>query len=116
MGSFCPRISVFIPSMQEMPVWMKSLGYVRASGLMGTPLTSSRSELQESGYPSMGFPSPSKTRPSMSRETRRSMGLPVNSTAEVSVESPVFEPKICTATAASEISMMRPARSPRPRS
>ncbi len=26
MGSFCPRTSVFIPSMAEMPVWMKSRG------------------------------------------------------------------------------------------
>ena len=26
IGSFCPRISVFIPSIDEIPVWMKSLG------------------------------------------------------------------------------------------
>ena len=26
MGSFWPRMRVFIPSMQEIPVWMKSFG------------------------------------------------------------------------------------------
>ncbi len=49
MGSFWPRISVFMPSMQESPVWMKSRGYVRASGLMGTPLTSRAWEVNGAG-------------------------------------------------------------------
>jgi hypothetical protein len=39
------------------------------------------------------------------------MGDPVNSTEELSVDRPVLDPKIWTATARSEISMIRPVLS-----
>ena len=112
IGSFCPRTSVFMPSMQEIPVWMKSRGYVRASGLMGTPLTSRRSELHGRGVPVDGLAQAVEDAAEhVAGDPHFQRACPVNSTADVSVERPVLVPKICTATAASEISMIRPARS-----
>lgn len=43
MGSFCPRMSVQVASMELMPVRMKLLGYSRETGLMAAPFMSRRS-------------------------------------------------------------------------
>src|SRR6056297_1908435 len=69
MGSFWPRTSVFMPSMAETPVWMNSSGYSRAVGLIAAPTMSSRRSGTISGPPSMGWPDPSRTRPSRSSVT-----------------------------------------------
>ena len=39
IGSFWPRIRVFIPSIADIPVWIKSLGYSLLQGLIGKPFT-----------------------------------------------------------------------------
>ena len=43
MGSFCPRISEHVASMELMPVRMQLCGYSRLTGLMAGPLMSRRS-------------------------------------------------------------------------
>ena len=76
IGSFCPRTRVFSPSMADTPVWMNSEGYTRAAGFIGRPLISLLSSGRISGPSSIGRPSPSKTRPSISPDTPSSMLRP----------------------------------------
>ena len=94
IGSFCPRTREFIPSIAEIPVWIKSLGYEREYGFIGFPFTFTNSEEIISGKPSIGSPRPLNTRPSNSSPTRSSSGLSRNSKELSSKSIPVVEPKI----------------------
>ena len=69
IGSFWPRTSVFITSMVEMPVWMNSAGFARATGLIGAPRIGRRFSGMIGGRPSIGSPSPLNRRPIISRLT-----------------------------------------------
>ena len=69
IGSFCPRTSVFRPSIAEMPVSMKSAGCSRVYGLIGAPVMSRRFSGMIGAPPSIGLPVPFRMRPSSSGET-----------------------------------------------
>jgi len=87
IGSFCPLTRVFIPSIVEMPVWINSLGYALAVGLIGDPVMGSLVSEMISGPPSSGLPRPSKNLPTISLDTARRMISPVKRTlvSEVSI-------------------------------
>ena len=109
MGSFWPRTSVFIKSMLEIPVWMKSWGDARENGLMAAPPMSSRFSGMMSGPPSMGFPAPLMMRPTMSLETASLSVVPRNFTT-LWVSMPCVPSKTCTTTTSSEVSSTCPVR------
>ncbi len=67
-----------MPSITEIPVWIKSLGYSRAVGLIGTPFTSRSAKPCMVPDPSLLFPSPFITRPSICSETGNVRGSPMN--------------------------------------
>ena len=104
IGSFCPWIRVIMPSITEIPVWMKSLGYSRAVGFIGVPLTSRSSEDAGTAAPSRLFPSPFMTRPSIFSETPSVRGSPRKCIFVPGRESPSVPSKHCTHTASSEVS------------
>ena len=62
-GSFWPRTRVFMPSMAEMPVSMKSLGGSRRTGLIGAPQKGRSASPMGGGRPSRGCPTPLSARP-----------------------------------------------------
>ncbi len=96
IGSFCPLTRVIIPSITDMPVWIKSFGYSRCSGFIGSPLMSINLSAIGSGSPSFGLPSPSNTLPSTSFDTGISMTLPTNFALVPEMDSPVVPSKTCT--------------------
>ena len=57
---------------------MKSFGYSRCSGFIGSPLISKNLSAIGSGSPSFGLPNPSNTLPSTSFDTGISITLPTN--------------------------------------
>ena len=93
IGSFCPLTRVFIPSMVEIPVWMKSEGLSLAQGLIAAPLMSSFFSGVISGPPSRGCPDPERTLPSMSLETGIFIVSPRNLT-DASLSIPEVPSKI----------------------
>ena len=110
MGSFWPRMRVFIPSMTEMPVWMKSRGYSREVGLIGLPLTSISASGTGGGPPSMGMPSPLNTRPSILCETPSICGSPRKRMRVSGRVSPEVPSKIWTTTKSLAVSSTIPSR------
>ena len=77
---------------------------------MARPATSLRSSGRISGPPSIGLPSPSKTRESISSETPNSMLLPRKRTLEDSRLIPVEDSNNCTSAFPSSISRTRQRR------
>ena len=69
IGSFCPLTRVFIQSIVEIPVWMKSDGLSLAQGLIAAPTISSFFSGVIAGPPSRGSPAPVRILPSISLET-----------------------------------------------
>src|SRR5574341_465574 len=96
IGSFCPRVSVFSPSMAETPVWMNSLGWVRTEGLMGRPLMSSEVSGMMGGPPSMGWPEPLSARPSIESDTSSRATSPVKRTRVRARSRPLVPANTCT--------------------
>ncbi len=96
IGSFWPLTSVNIPSMTETPVWIKSLGYSRCSGFIGSPFMSKNLEAIGSGSPSIGLPSPSNTLPKTSSDTGISITFPMNLALVPETERPVVPSKTWT--------------------
>ena len=78
IGSFCPRIRVVKPSIAEIPVWIKFLGYSRLTGFNGRPLIFNFISGITGPRSSIGFPIPLKVRPRMSGDNSTSIGCPVN--------------------------------------
>ena len=107
IGSFCPLTRVFIPSMVEIPVWMKSEGLSLAHGLMAAPLMSSFFSGVMAGPPSRGCPDPDRTRPIMSLDTGIFIVSPRNLTV-ASLSIPEVPSKIWTQTKSSEESRTCP--------
>ena len=104
IGSFCPRTSVFRPSIAETPVCINSSGYALAAGFIGNPLMSRRSSGRISGPPSIGRPRPSNTRESISSDTPSSILLPRKRTLLLSRLIPVEASNSCTRALPSSIS------------
>src|SRR3972149_4861607 len=96
MGSFCPRTSVFSPSIADMPVCTKKSGFSRAAGFMGSPLMSRYSSGIIGGRPSIGSPKPFRTLPKSSFETPILAVSPVGSTLEASESMPGVPCNTCT--------------------
>ena len=111
MGSFCPRMRVDMASIEEIPVWMKFLGYSLETGFMGEPLTSLLAEEYISPRPSLGFPAPLKTRPSISGARVISMGRAVKMRRVSLSEIPDVPSKTCTTALSPASSTTRPTRS-----
>mmetsp|Transcript_12140 Transcript_12140/g.39921 ORF Transcript_12140/g.39921 Transcript_12140/m.39921 type:complete len:267 (+) Transcript_12140:696-1496(+) len=95
-GIFCPRAIEFITSMEEMPVWIMSCGYVRSEGLMEAPEISRYFSASTGGPPSIGFPDPLKTRPSISCATGVIITSPVNSNDVSLLSIPAVPSNTCT--------------------
>ena len=93
IGSFCPLTRVFIPSMVEIPVSMKSAGESLAQGLMAAPAMSSSFSGTILAPPSRGSPAPLRTLPSISLETGIFMVSPRKRT-EADLSIPVVPSKI----------------------
>ena len=110
IGSFWPRTSVSSPSMADMPVWMKSAGLSRAEGLIGVPPISSTASGMMSGRPSRAFPTPVKTRPSISSETLIRAGSPMNRAVVSSVSIPRVPSNTWMIACSSEMSSTCPVR------
>ena len=82
IGSFCPRTSVFRPSIAEMPVSMKSAGRARRAGFIGAPSTGRIASPIGGGRPSIGAAgSVECARPSSSRPTTAVATSPVSTTS-----------------------------------
>ena len=81
MGSFCPRTNVFIPSMAEMPVSMKSDGGNRRAGFAGAPQIGRMASPTGAPSPSMGSPTPLNARPRSSLPTTVLATSPLNVTS-----------------------------------
>ncbi len=107
MGSFCPLTRVLVPSMVEIPVWMKALGFSRDAGLMAAPMISLSTSGTMAGPPSLGLPDPDRTRPMMLGARGILMTSPVNLTA-LSLDSPPVPSKTWTTTISSEVSRTCP--------
>ena len=96
IGSFCPLTRVINPSITDTPVWMKSFGYSRCSGFIGSPLISINWSAIGSGNPSFGLPNPSKTLPSTSLDTGISITFPTNFALVPEIDNPVVPSKTWT--------------------
>ncbi len=107
MGSFCPLTRVFIPSMVEIPVSMKSAGESLAQGLMAAPAMSSSCSGTILDPPSRGSPAPLRTLPSISLETGIFMVSPRKRT-EAALSIPVVPSNIWTTTMSSDESRTSP--------
>ena len=110
MGSFCPRTSVFSPSIAEMPVWMNSCGRCRATGLIGAPMIGSRFSGMSGGSPSIGSPSPLNRRPIISLETPSRATSSRRLIDVLARSSPVVSSKTWITAFFSETSMTWPPR------
>ena len=75
---------------------MKSFGYSRCSGFIGSPLISINLSAIGSGNPSFGLPNPSKTLPSTSFDTGISITFPTNLALVPEIDNPVVPSKTCT--------------------
>ncbi len=82
IGSFWPFTNVFVTSIVDTPVCMKSSGSSRENGFMASPWMSRSSSGITSGPPSIGSPVPSRTRPSRSSVTGIFTDSPRNRTLE----------------------------------
>src|SRR5512138_668083 len=114
IGSFCPRTSVFMPSIAETPVSMKSCGFSRRITLRAAPAIGRRASAMGVGKPSAGRPRPSRTRPSIARETPSFATSPESVTSTRSGAMPRVSSSTWIATRAPEISMTWPRRSSAP--
>ncbi len=108
-GSFCPRIRVVRPSIEDMPVCIKFLGYCRITGLMGSPFTSLLFSGNSSPSPSTGLPIPSSTLPNSSIERGIFRGLPRSLECVFSSETPLVPSNICTTHISPSIFIILPS-------
>src|SRR5512133_2514617 len=114
IGSFCPRTSVFMPSIAETPVSMNSCGFSRRITLSAAPAIGKRASAMGAGTPSAGRPRPSRTRPSIVRETPSFATSPESVTSTRSGAMPRVSSSTWIATRVPEISMTCPRRSSAP--
>ncbi len=110
-GSFCPRTSVFIPSMAEIPVSMKSDGRARRTGFNGAPAIGRSASPTGGGSPSTGAPRPSNARPRSSRPTTVVGTSPVRMTSARRGASPIVSSSSWMTTTRSDASSTCPRRS-----
>src|SRR5512134_3363311 len=115
IGSFCPRTSEFIRSIDVMPVSMKSRGVARATGFSGSPSTRRRRLTASGGPPSITWPTPLNTRPSSPGPTPKSIGSPRKRTTVPARPSPLVGSSISIVTVSSSIAAMRPSLGTPPR-
>ena len=88
-GSFCPRTRLFMRSIAEMPVSMKSFGSSRETGLIGMPVDAQlRSAAATGGPPSIGCPTPLKMRPKRPGPSAACRGSPKKRTLMSSSAEP----------------------------
>ena len=90
-GSFWPRTRLFMRSIAENPVSMKSFGRLRRLGLIGVPSMRMRLRAAIGGPPSTGCPTPLKIRPKSPGPNAKCTGSPRKRTRMSRRPSPVVE-------------------------
>ena len=110
MGSFWPRTRLFIRSSVLTPVSMKSRGPARATGLMGRPSMRWRCFAAIGGPPSMTWPTPLKTRPSMPGARPKVSGSPKKRTTVPGSVRPDVDSSTSIVISSSSRAATRPSR------
>ena len=110
IGNFWPLTRVLRPSIDEIPVWIKSSGKSLRSGFIDSPFISRNFSPTGSGRPSIGLPRPSNTLPNNWSVTGISIVLPKNRVFVSETDSPVVPSKTWTTAVPPPISRTRPKR------
>ena len=77
IGNFWPLIKVIKPSIVEIPVWIKFLGYFLETGLIELELISRSTQASISPKSSIGLPVPSKILPNILGDNLSFKGSPI---------------------------------------